>query len=131
MKPRSKILIIAGSDSSGGAGIQADIKTVTALGSYAMTAVTAITAQNTVGVKSVIPLKRSCNGGVNFKDAAAIVAKKGITLDIFSISEVNNSGTIPIKNISVIPKGSTNALGISGNVSPLQIKGMAFLTKSL
>ena len=49
-------MIIAGSDSSGGAGIQADIKTVTALGSYAMTAVTAITAQNTVGVKSVIPL---------------------------------------------------------------------------
>ena len=56
MKPRSKILIIAGSDSSGGAGIQADIKTVTALGSYAMTAVTAITAQNTTGVSSVIPI---------------------------------------------------------------------------
>ena len=49
-------MIIAGSDSSGGAGIQADIKTVTALGSYAMTAVTAITTQNTEGVKSVIPL---------------------------------------------------------------------------
>ena len=43
MKPKSKILIIAGSDSSGGAGIQADIKTVTALGGYAMTAVTAVT----------------------------------------------------------------------------------------
>ena len=56
MKPRSKILIIAGSDSSGGAGIQADIKTVTSLGSYAMTAVTAITSQNTTGVKSVIPI---------------------------------------------------------------------------
>ena len=56
MKPRSKILIIAGSDSSGGAGIQADIKTVTALGSYAMTAVTAITAQNTTGVNSVVPI---------------------------------------------------------------------------
>ena len=56
MKPKSKILIIAGSDSSGGAGIQADIKTVTALGSYAMTAVTAITAQNTTGVSSVIPI---------------------------------------------------------------------------
>ena len=39
MKPKSKVLIIAGSDSSGGAGIQADIKTVTALGSYAMTAI--------------------------------------------------------------------------------------------
>ena len=57
MKPRSKILIIAGSDSSGGAGIQADIKTVTALGGYAMTAVTAITAQNTTGVYSIIPIK--------------------------------------------------------------------------
>ena len=54
MKPKSKILIIAGSDSSGGAGIQADIKTVTALGSYAMTAITAITAQNTSGVASII-----------------------------------------------------------------------------
>ena len=53
MKPKSKILIIAGSDSSGGAGIQADIKTVTCLGSYAMTAITAITVQNTQGVKSV------------------------------------------------------------------------------
>ena len=57
MKPKSKILIIAGSDSSGGAGIQADIKTVTALGGYAMTAVTAITAQNTTGVSSVVPLR--------------------------------------------------------------------------
>ncbi len=53
MKLKSKILIIAGSDSSGGAGIQADIKTVTALGSYAMTAITAVTTQNTTGVKSI------------------------------------------------------------------------------
>ena len=56
MNPKSKILIIAGSDSSGGAGIQADIKTVTSLGSYAMTAVTAVTVQNTEGVKSVISM---------------------------------------------------------------------------
>ena len=56
MKPKTKILIIAGSDSSGGAGIQADIKTVTALGGYAMTAITAITAQNTTGVNSVVPI---------------------------------------------------------------------------
>jgi len=53
VKPKSKVLIIAGSDSSGGAGIQADIKTVTALGSYAMTAITAVTSQNTTGVKSI------------------------------------------------------------------------------
>ena len=56
MKIKSKILIIAGSDSSGGAGIQADIKTVTALGSYAMTAITAVTVQNTTGVKSIVPI---------------------------------------------------------------------------
>ncbi len=49
----ARILIIAGSDSSGGAGIQADIKTVTMLGGYAMTAITAITAQNTMGVSAV------------------------------------------------------------------------------
>ncbi len=48
-----RILIIAGSDSGGGAGIQADIKTVTMLGGHAMTAVTAITAQNTLGVTAV------------------------------------------------------------------------------
>ncbi len=56
MKLKSKVLIIAGSDSSGGAGIQADIKTVTSLGSYATTAVTAVTAQNTKGVKKIIPI---------------------------------------------------------------------------
>ena len=56
MKPKSKILVIAGSDSSGGAGIQADIKTITALGSYAMTAITAVTIQNTTGVKSIVPI---------------------------------------------------------------------------
>jgi hydroxymethylpyrimidine/phosphomethylpyrimidine kinase len=51
----ARILIIAGSDSGGGAGIQADIKTVTMLGGFATTAVTAITAQNTLGVQAVHP----------------------------------------------------------------------------
>ena len=48
-----KVLSIAGSDSSGGAGIQADIKTISSLGNYAMTAVTSLTAQNTMGVFAV------------------------------------------------------------------------------
>lgn len=51
-----RILIVAGSDSGGGAGIQADVKTVTMLGGHAMTAVTALTAQNTVGVQAVHPV---------------------------------------------------------------------------
>ncbi|HEV2748327.1 MAG TPA: bifunctional hydroxymethylpyrimidine kinase/phosphomethylpyrimidine kinase [Allosphingosinicella sp.] len=51
-----RILIVAGSDSGGGAGIQADIKTVTMLGGHAMTAITAITAQNTLGVRGVMPV---------------------------------------------------------------------------
>lgn len=55
-KPPPRILIIAGSDSGGGAGIQADIKAVTMLGGHAMTAITAVTAQNTLGVDAVHPV---------------------------------------------------------------------------
>ena len=53
---KGRVLIIAGSDSGGGAGIQADTKTVTMLGGYAMTAITAITAQDTTGVHGVWPV---------------------------------------------------------------------------
>lgn len=51
-----RVLVIAGSDSGGGAGIQADIKTITCLGGYAATAVTAVTVQNTLGVSAVHPV---------------------------------------------------------------------------
>ena len=54
--PLGRVLILAGSDSGGGAGIQADIKTVTALGAYAATAITAVTVQNTLGVTGVHPI---------------------------------------------------------------------------
>ena len=56
MSSTARILIIAGSDSGGGAGIQADIKTVTMLGGHALTAVTAVTAQNTMGVTGLHPV---------------------------------------------------------------------------
>lgn len=55
---RARVLAIAGSDSGGGAGIQADIKTITALGGYAMTAITAITVQNTLGVFGIHAVPR-------------------------------------------------------------------------
>lgn len=53
---KGRVLVIAGSDSGGGAGIQADIKTITALGGYAATAITAVTVQNTLGVTGVHPI---------------------------------------------------------------------------
>jgi hydroxymethylpyrimidine/phosphomethylpyrimidine kinase len=55
-EPLGRVLAIAGSDSGGGAGIQADIKTITSLGGYAATAITAITVQNTLGVTEIFPL---------------------------------------------------------------------------
>jgi hydroxymethylpyrimidine/phosphomethylpyrimidine kinase len=57
--PQGRVLIVAGSDSGGGAGIQADIKSVTAMRGFAMTAVTAITVQNTLGVSAIheVPLE--------------------------------------------------------------------------
>ena len=88
MKPNSKILIIAGSDSSGGAGIQADIKTITALGSYAMTAITAVTSQNTTGVKSIV--------GINPKEIfnQIIYSCKDIRPDAIKIGMLHSSEVI-------------------------------------
>jgi hydroxymethylpyrimidine/phosphomethylpyrimidine kinase len=70
---RGRVLIIAGSDSGGGAGIQADIKTVTAFGGFAMTAVTAITVQNTLGVSDVFAVPM----GVIAAQARAVLADLG------------------------------------------------------
>jgi hydroxymethylpyrimidine/phosphomethylpyrimidine kinase len=53
---KGRVLVVAGSDSGGGAGIQADIKAITALGAYAATAITALTAQNTLGVQAIHPV---------------------------------------------------------------------------
>ncbi len=60
LKTYRKVLSIAGSDSSGGAGIQADLKTFSALGCYGMTVITALTAQNTTGVTGVWPMDPDC-----------------------------------------------------------------------
>ena len=90
MKPKSKILIIAGSDSSGGAGIQADIKTVTALGGYAMTAVTAVTAQNTTGVSSIVPITPK-EIGKQILFTCRDIKPNGIKIGMLHSSQVINS----------------------------------------
>jgi hydroxymethylpyrimidine/phosphomethylpyrimidine kinase len=88
LKPKSKVLIIAGSDSSGGAGIQADIKTVTSLGSYAMTAITAVTAQNTTGVNSIV----SINSNEIFKQI--VFTCKDIKPDAIKIGMLHSPSVI-------------------------------------
>ena len=107
MKPKSKVLIIAGSDSSGGAGIQADIKTVTSLGSYAMTAITAVTSQNTTGVKSIVSIKpKEISSQIDFsvKDIRPNAVKIGMLHSKQVIQNVLKSiKKIKAKNIVLDP----------------------------
>ncbi|UDF02939.1 bifunctional hydroxymethylpyrimidine kinase/phosphomethylpyrimidine kinase [Asticcacaulis sp. AND118] len=82
-----RVLIIAGSDPSGGAGIQADLKAVTCLGGYAMTAITALTVQNTLGVTDVMPVPEAlitAQGKACLSDIGADAVKTGML------------GTIPV-----------------------------------
>ena len=100
MKLKSKILIIAGSDSSGGAGIQADIKTATCLGVYSMTAVTAVTVQNTKVVKSVI----SIPANEIYKDIKPDAIKIGMLHSTQVINKVFKSlNKIKVKKIILDP----------------------------
>ena len=118
MKTKSKILIIAGSDSSGGAGIQADLKTITALGSYGMTAITAVTSQSTKGVKSItsIPPKEIVNQILfTSKDIKPDAIKIGM-LHSFKVikSVIKSLNKIKVKKIILDPvmvaKGGTKLI---------------------
>ena len=96
-----KVLIIAGSDSGGGAGIQADIKAITYFKGYAMTAVTAITAQNTIGVQSIFPLPKEIvieqiNSVTN--DLAPDIVKIGMLAD----EEIINHISINISDYKIV-----------------------------
>ena len=88
---KGRVLIIAGSDSGGGAGIQADIKAVTALGAFAMTAITALTAQNTLGVHGVLPVPLEFlrqQIAVVLDDLGADALKTGMLADSATIEAV-------------------------------------------
>ena len=100
MKLNSKILIIAGSDSSGGAGIQADIKTVTSLGSYAMTAITAVTSQNTRGVYSIVPINpKEISNQIEF--TSEDIKPDAIKIGMLHSEDVINSVIKSIKKIKI------------------------------
>jgi hydroxymethylpyrimidine/phosphomethylpyrimidine kinase len=90
MAEAGRVLIIAGSDSGGGAGIQADIKTVTALGGYAATAITAITVQNTLGVSAVWPVP------AEIVEAQARAVLEDIGADAVKVGMLGEAGLIPI-----------------------------------
>lgn len=83
-----RILIIAGSDPSGGAGIQADIKTVTALGGYAAAAITALTVQNTCGVKDIMPVPDS------FVEAQTRAVLSDVGADCVKTGMLHDAGVI-------------------------------------
>lgn len=102
-----KVLSIAGSDTGGGAGIQADIKTITALGGYATTVITALTAQNTLGVQSILEVLASFVGqqidaimtdiGTNAVKTGMLVNKDIVDVISLKIKEYN------IKHVVVDP----------------------------
>ena len=130
MKSKSKILIIAGSDSSGGAGIQADIKTVTSLGSYAMTAITAITVQNTKGVKSVVPISAN-----EIKNQIIYTAKDikpdAIKIGMLHSSEVIEKVTESLKKIKVKKIILDPVMVAKGGTKLINDKAIEILKKKL
>jgi hydroxymethylpyrimidine/phosphomethylpyrimidine kinase len=102
---RGRVLAIAGSDSGGGAGIQADIKTVTALGGYAATAITALTAQNTLGVAGILavpPVFVTQQIEVVLQDIGADAVKTGMLGDAAVIEAVAATLERSAKGVPVV-----------------------------
>jgi hydroxymethylpyrimidine/phosphomethylpyrimidine kinase len=87
---KGRVLVIAGSDSGGGAGIQADIKAITALGGYAATAITALTAQNTLGVQGIHPVP------LDFLRAQMEVVLSDIGADVIKTGMLGDAATIEL-----------------------------------
>lgn len=90
-RPLGRVLIIAGSDSGGGAGLQADLKAVTALGGFAATAVTAVTVQNTLGVSGVHPVPAeivTAQARAVLDDIGADALKTGMLGDVAMVETV-------------------------------------------
>ena len=115
-----RVLVIAGSDSGGGAGIQADIKTITALGGYAATAITAVTVQNTLGVTGVHPIP------LEFIAAQARAVLDDIGADAIKTGMLGDVGVV--ETVAVILEYAAKAGGVPIVVDPVMVaKGGASL----
>ena len=135
---RGRVLVIAGSDSGGGAGIQADIKTITALGGYAATAITAVTIQNTLGVTGVHPIPLdviAAQARAVLDDIGADAIKTGMLGDAAVVETVaaaiDHAGKIPaVVDPVMIAKGGAPLLAEAaiGAVKALMIPRAALLT---
>jgi hydroxymethylpyrimidine/phosphomethylpyrimidine kinase len=115
--PQGRVLIIAGSDSGGGAGIQADIKTVTMLGGYAATAVTAITVQNTLGVTGVVgidPAVVEAQGRAVIDDIGCDAIKTGMLADSAVVEAaarlIDHAGVAAVIDPVMTAKGGASLL---------------------
>jgi hydroxymethylpyrimidine/phosphomethylpyrimidine kinase len=117
MQTLGRVLIIAGSDSGGGAGIQADIKTVTALGGYAATAITAVTVQNTLGVTGVHPIPLEiveAQARAVLSDIGADAIKTGMLGDVAMVELVarllDEAGISAVIDPVMVAKGGASLL---------------------
>ena len=127
---QGRVLIVAGSDSGGGAGIQADIKAASALGAYAATAITALTAQNTIGVQGVMPvspdfIQRQMRSVI--ADIGADCVKTGMLHDapvIEAVCQVLESDipTVPVVVDPVMVAKGGDALLDAGAISTLKAR---------
>lgn len=125
-----RILIIAGSDSGGGAGIQGDIKTVTCLGGYAMTAVTALTAQNTQGVFGIHPVP------YDFIEQQIRLVLEDIGADCIKTGMLHDAGTIEtvarvLADYPEIPLVLDPVMVAKGGSALLQTEALAALKEKL
>ncbi|MFN3230391.1 MAG: bifunctional hydroxymethylpyrimidine kinase/phosphomethylpyrimidine kinase [Asticcacaulis sp.] len=122
-----RVLIIAGSDCSGGAGLQADLKTVTVLGGYAMTAITAITVQNTLGVSAVHDLP------VDLIKAQAHACLEDIGADAIKLGMLSRVPVIEavasvLDRCPLVPVVADPVMVAKGGASLLQSEAVAALT---
>ncbi|AAK25185.1 bifunctional hydroxymethylpyrimidine kinase/phosphomethylpyrimidine kinase [Caulobacter vibrioides] len=107
---KGRVLVIAGSDSGGGAGIQADIKTITALGGYAATAITAVTVQNTLGVTGVHPIPLD-----------VIAAQARAVLDDIGADAIKTGMLGDAAVVEIVAQALDHAGGVPAVVDPVMV----------